>query len=48
MTDEGEVVCAVASVARGRILAGESVTAETSGLGKRERTELMAALGRKG
>ncbi len=30
-----------------RLLAGESVTQETSGLGKREWTELMATLGRK-
>jgi len=31
-----------------RMLAGETVTQETSGLGKREWTELMAALGRDG
>lgn len=31
-----------------RMLAGEAVTQETSGLGKREWTELMAALGRDG
>lgn len=42
------MLSAAAMAAVKRMLAGEAVTAETSGLGKREWAELMAALGRQG